>query len=336
MKYFFNDMVSRNWFGRFILIACTMAVHCRSLGPLQEDGFRGRPIKGLSSLPESINFIAFGDWGRNGEYYQKAVAKQMSLAAHDIDADFFIVTGDNFYPNGVQSIYDEQWLHSYSNIYHSHSLQADWYVALGNHDYRGRPEAQLEYSQISRRWQMPNRYYTKVMELDSLGKILLLVLDTSPFIKKYYQEDSYRHEVSTQDTSVQKEWLINQLREAAPDIKWKIVVGHHPAYTGGGRIMDASTQDILNSFKPVFEEYGVDFYISGHEHSIQYIKPTGPTHYIVSGAGSEATPSIVYPQIGKFAKGTGGFVSFSLTANQALLHFIDYKGQVLYKTSILK
>lgn len=327
-------MTIKNLFFLFFLLVYSVTLVAQKT----DDGYRGGHIKGIEKLKDALNFIAFGDWGRNGEYFQTAVAKQMSAAAYDMDTDFFIVTGDNFYPNGVQSIHDEQWTYSFGNIYNHYTLQSDWYVVLGNHDYRGSPEAQIEYSKISRRWHMPARYYTKTFSIDddTTQQVLFLMIDTNPFIKKYHHEDNYKEGVSTQDTTAQKQWLEAQLQNASPNIKWKIVVGHHPPYTGGKRINDASTTDIRDSFKSLFDKYGVDFYICGHEHSLQYIKPEGTTHYLISGAGSEATVAGLYPNIGKFAAGIGGFMTFSMTNKAVLLQIIDYKGNILYKTTIEK
>jgi tartrate-resistant acid phosphatase type 5 len=316
------------------LFTCSLSLNAQKV----DDGYRGGHIKGISKLKKALNFITFGDWGRNGGYFQTAVAQQMSDAAYDIDPDFFLVTGDNFYPNGVRSVHDEQWIYSYHNIYKTHPLQTDWYVALGNHDYRGNPDAQIDYTKISRRWNMPARYYAKTFSIDDdpTQQVLVLVIDTNPFIKKYYEEDGIKEGVSAQDTTAQKRWLEQQLQNIPPSVKWTIVVGHHPAYTGSKRMTEEGTASINHTFKPMFDKYGVDFYICGHDHSLQYIKPEGATHYLVSGAGSEATPTILYPKTGKFAAGTGGFMTFSMTAKAVLLQIIDHKGSILYKTTIEK
>ena len=50
-----------------------------------------------------LNFLAVGDWGRNGEYDQAEVAKQMGIWANNHPNDFVISVGDNFYPAGVVS-----------------------------------------------------------------------------------------------------------------------------------------------------------------------------------------------------------------------------------------
>ena len=48
---------------------------------------------------------------------------------------------------------------------------------------------------------------------------------------------------------------------------------------------------------PLMEEYGVQAYFCGHEHNLQYLHKEGePTHYIVSGGGS---------QVGQYGNGTG-------------------------------
>jgi tartrate-resistant acid phosphatase type 5 len=165
---------------------------------------------------------------------------------------------------------------------------------------------------------------------------LILAIDTSPFIQSYYEDEVYKNGVTGQDTAAQLEWFEEQLQNVSPSIKWIIVLGHHPAYTGGRRIEAEETLDIRHTFKPLFDKYGVDFYISGHEHSLQYIKPEGQTHYFVTGAGSEATAALLYPKIGQFAAATGGFMTFSLIKNKALVQIIDHEGTILYSAEIIK
>ncbi|HTF80063.1 MAG TPA: metallophosphoesterase, partial [Cytophagales bacterium] len=100
-------------------------------------------------------FFVIGDWGRNGEENQTEVAKSMKWCAERIDPRFIISTGDNFYTYGVASIDDPQWMSSYENIYKGNALHIEWYPVLGNHDYLGNTQAQIDYTKKSRRWVMP-------------------------------------------------------------------------------------------------------------------------------------------------------------------------------------
>jgi tartrate-resistant acid phosphatase type 5 len=297
-----------------------------------------RPKTTITVPEKALNFIAMGDWGRNGEYNQKEVAVQMGITAKETGASFIIATGDNFYPSGVASIRDYSWIASYENMYTAHSLQTDWYVVLGNHDYKGNVQAEIDYSKISRRWHLPSRYYAKkiVIDDDTTQQLLLVCIDTSPFITQYYSSADHKDEIIGQDTAAQKKWLETVLSDPSPDIKWKIVAGHHPLYTGGKRMKSPDTYQLNASLKPVFDKYKVDAYICGHDHNLQYIKPDGATHYFISGAGSETTPCVVYPGIGKFAQSINGFMVFSLTAKDMLVQAVDLKGNLLYKQAIKK
>lgn len=287
---------------------------------------------------DAVKFIAMGDFGRNGEYSQKEVADQMGKTAKELDAGFFVITGDNFYPSGVASTQDYSWLASFEQIYTAHSLQNDWYVVLGNHDYKGNVQAEIDYSKISRRWHMPARYYSKKISIndDTTQQVLFVFLDTSPFISQYYTSQDHKENIITQDTTAQKKWAEAVLSDPSPNIKWKVVVGHHPLYTGGKRIVSPDTKQMNGSFRGLFEKYNVDAYICGHEHNLQYIKPAGKTNYFITGSGSELTPTIKHPDGGKFAISDNGFMAFTITANKMLVQIINKEGKVLYTDAILK
>lgn len=289
----------------------------------------------LTINKKALNFIAMGDWGRNGEYKQREVANQMGITAKALGTDFFIATGDNFYPSGVASTQDHRWIDSYEDIYTAHSLQNDWFVVLGNHDYKGNVQAEIDYTKIDRRWYMPARYYAKKISLngDTTKQALLVFIDTTPLLSEYYQSPEHA-DVKTQDTALQRRWLESVLSDPSPNIKWKIVAGHHPLYTGGKRMNADETQELNHLLKPIFDKYKVDAYICGHEHSLQYIKPSGKTHYFISGAGSETTPAILHPDGGKFAISENGFIAFTVTPEELLAQVISYKGEVLYKETL--
>lgn len=302
--------------------------------PLVEDlGYKGGSIKGLKKNPASLHFIVMGDWGRNGENYQKEVAAGMGKAAHDLDASFVIATGDNFYPYGVQSTQDHHWTSSFENIYTAQSLHVKWYPVLGNHDYASNPDAQVAYSQISSRWTMPSRYYAKTFTIGA-DTLLLLFIDTDPMEKELrgtpYDSIKYKPGYVKQ----QLQWIEQHL--ASSKAKWKMVVGHHPLYTGGWRKESKDVKNLQTLLEPIFAKHKVDIYIAGHEHHLEHVKPAGPTHYIISGAASEARPVSLYPGIGTFAAATQGFATFSVSSNQVLVQFIDYKDSIIHETVIAK
>ncbi len=290
-----------------------------------------------SIVKKPFKFIVFGDWGRNGEDNQKEVAKEMGVIAKKFKPEFIISTGDNFYPNGVRSTRDHSWLASYEDIYTAHSLQTDWYVVLGNHDYGGDPQAEIDYSLVDRKWNMPARYYSKTFYIngDTTLGMLFVFLDTTPFLTEYYNNGEKTH-VQGQDTTGQREWLEKTLRDASPNIKWKFVFGHHPVYTGGGRMNAVETGEMKRIFKPIFEKYRVNAYICGHDHNLQYIKPPGFTYYFVSGAGSELSKTVIHPEGGVFAKAENGFMTFAISNNSMLVNVINYKGEKLYTTTLKK
>jgi len=93
----------------------------------------------------------------------------MGETAKALDAAFVISVGDNFYEDGVASIDDPKWKTSFEDVYTAPSLQIPWYVALGNHDYHGNTQAQLDYAQASKRWNMLGRWYGSRQTSDQQG-----------------------------------------------------------------------------------------------------------------------------------------------------------------------
>ncbi len=123
-------------------------------------GYKGGIIKNIQTLDHSLNFAVIGDWDRHGEYYQKEVADKLADGIVGIGASFILSTGDNIYPNGVASEYDPNWQSDFENIYTRHATYINWYVTLGNHDYKTNPDAEVAYTKISERWHMPARYFS--------------------------------------------------------------------------------------------------------------------------------------------------------------------------------
>ncbi|MCZ2472335.1 metallophosphoesterase [Aquirufa ecclesiirivi] len=280
-----------------------------------------------------ISFLVIGDFGRHGEYNQKEVAKQMAITGTEADIDFIITTGDNIYPKGVASPLDPAWKSSFEDIYVGHSLHVNWYPVLGNHDYAGNPQAEIDYSQISRRWNMPARYYSKTYKLSDGSQLLIAFLDTSPFELGYYQDEDepFRTQVASQDTSAQKKWFSDLMTSSKA--QWKIAVGHHPLVTSGPR-MDRKNH-VANSWQSLLEKVGVDFYLAGHEHHLEYNQLSTKLNHLISGAGSKIT-ALKSTDKAKFAKSSNGFAAFFIQPKVLEFQFIDDKGNTIFSQQIKK
>lgn len=297
------------------------------------------PTSPVTPVKDALHFLVIGDWGRHGQEGQFDTAGRLAAAARKQDAAFVISTGDNFYPVGVASVDDPAWRVSFEDVYSDHALHVPWHVVLGNHDYKGNPQAEVDYTQRSRRWQMPSRYFSKTFEAgeDSGVKAQFFFIDTSPMIDDYRQHpDDYA--VADQDAAAQLRWLDEELKKSTA--RWKFVVGHHPVYTVGKRKKAAGggiQKELEKSLMPLLEKHHVQAYIAGHEHDLQVIRrPGGTVTYLVSGAGSETRPlGVPDPNDGRlFAVASAGFMAFSLTPTALNVELVDAENRVPYAITL--
>ena len=247
-------------------------------------GASALPAPLLAADPKPLRFFVIGDWGREGWYWQRPVAAAMAARQDRSDsrASFVVSTGDNFYLLGVTSTSDPKWERSFERIY-SKSLDR-WYPVLGNHDYGGFVEAQIDYSGKSDRWIMPSRWHT--IRLTDLGRpdVQLFFIDTVAWIGsegRFYR--TVRSSTVTRvDQLAQCEWLDRELAKAAPI---RLVFGHHAIYSisahGGAKE--------LKELDALLRHHRVAAYINGHDHGMYHVRHEG-MHYICSGAGSEVLP----------------------------------------------
>ena len=282
---------------------------------------------------QPFTFFVLGDWGFKGEGYQLPVATAMIEQSSKQPPALIFTVGDNFYENGVKDITDEHWRLSYENIYKELTHKYAWYVTLGNHDYGGNPDAQIEYNAVNRNWNMPARYYTFTKKAGNYQTIRFIVLDTNPYITAYYTDPRYKSVMPLQDTAKQAYWLDSVLASSKED--WKIVVGHHPLYAANAR--SADTETLLRILKPMFEKYNVQAYICGHDHIMQYNYPKNSNvAYIISGSGGKPVTTASKASYTLFSSNAPGFTSCSIEGDQLTFSFIDTAGNVMYHNTILK
>lgn len=298
---------------------------------------------------ESLSFIAIGDMG-TGNIGQYRVAEAMRQIIRDQGCDFVLGAGDNIYEDGVTSVDDNGFLESFEYPYQN--LDVPFYMCLGNHDcastifgggsdnQRGDYQVDYHYSdqRYSTKWHMPERYYQQ-----SFGKLAeerpfldLFVVDSNP-LTSFYQD--YDKRFSWKDYGYpQQLWMKHKVAESKAH--WKIAMTHVP-YLSNGKHGNAGDLDqgmrmLFTSpdadglrYKLFLEEaFGnkVDMLVTGHDHLLQWLKPTesmGPAHIIVSGAAGKTDKfqdpdrNPVYFQ----AENELGFVWVNLTEERMQVEF---------------
>jgi tartrate-resistant acid phosphatase type 5 len=254
---------------------------------------------GASALPafgqtggRPVRFFVIGDWGRGGNNDQLAVAAQMRREAADNRPAFIASTGDNFYTLGVSSTDDSHWRRSFQNVYSGEEYhRIPWHPVLGNHDYGGNVQAQLDYGRVdpSGRWQFdpdrrsgpPQRYYRKSIVSDGGGRADLFFIDTVLWAgREAFPFNLLGSRISRREQQEQVRWLSDQLLDS--EAPFKFVFGHHGIHSigpHGGTMQMAQLDDMLRYHR-------VTAYIHGHDHCLFHIENRG-MHYICSGGGSE-------------------------------------------------
>jgi tartrate-resistant acid phosphatase type 5 len=288
-------------------------------------------LLGQSTAPAqgngSLSFLVISDLGGKGGSNQVAVATQMGLTAAAQKSSFVVTCGDNYHGFGIASADSPRWRTEFEDVYKAPSLMIPWYATLGNHEYRGKPEAEVAYSKLSTRWKMPARHYTHTEKIDTTNEALFVHLDTAPFVASYHKKGSSYH-VEGQDVNAQLRWLESVL--AASHARWKIVVGHHPIYAAAGGHGD--TKELNTEVQPVLKKYGVRIYFCGHDHVLQHLVH-GEMNFFVCGGGSTHRTVKERPDV-RFGASSLGFLSMTLTPTEAQAAYLDAKGKELYRTTI--
>ena len=182
----------------------------------------------------------------------------------DVDAVFLL--GDNFYPSGIKGGVSDPAFSLFSDIL-APSTRASFYPVLGNHDYIGNPDAQVEYSAVHSQWKMPARYYFEKFHAGADKPIVCAwFIDT---------ENMTRDQVS---------WLEGSIgaARAKGGCDWLVVSGHRPVFDGGEY---GPNNDLIAHLVPIFTRHRVNLYLCGHEHQSQVLRHSSlPTTFIISGA----------------------------------------------------
>jgi hypothetical protein len=290
----------------------------------------GESVDAGSVTPrKDVRFIAVGDTG-TGTNDQKKVGNAMAAVCKARGCDFVQLLGDNVYESGVDGIDDPLWQETFEIPYVA--VEADFFAVLGNHDYGhlgagtdfGRGKHQIAYTAKSTKWKMPAAFYRH-----SLPGLEIFALDTN--MQMFGRDAQQRIDVSA--------WI------AGSTAPWKIAVGHHP-YKSNGSHGNAGRYDGLfirpydgEGVKEFLDEVvcgQVDVYLSGHDHSRQWLNESCKgTELAVSGAGAKAT-SLEGTNPALFQSLELGFLYIVVEGRKLVAEFIDDSGNVEFSHTITK
>jgi hypothetical protein len=249
-----------------------------------------RPHPGLQERPP-VRLAVAGDVGTGGRaaYATAAAADRLEAA---IEFDALVLLGDNVYPHGDPAQVREKVLDPFAGVLDGGTLLL---AALGNHDV----ETDDGTGQV-RALGLPGRWYSQ-----QLGPAQLVVVDST----------------RPRDPE-QLAWLERTLaRSRAP---WTVVAQHHPPFSAGYHGSHRASRQAL---VPLYERFGVDLVLAGHDHDYQRIKPQRGIDYVVSGGAAKLRPT---GRAGFTAVAASTYHFLELTAYADRLHLraVDQHGRV--------
>ena len=204
-----------------------------------------------------LRFVSVADTG-TGARGQYAVARAMTLYHKQNPYDLVVLAGDNIYNNGEIEKIGDVFERPYKDLL---KQNVKFQACLGNHDIRtANGDLEVKYPGFN----MKGRYYTF-----SRNNVQFFALDTN----------------GNADWKNQLTWLEKEL--SLSKAAWKVVFGHHPIYASG---VYGSNPDFIKTFTPLFQKYGVQLYINGHEHHYERTRSINGTTYLICGAGAGNRP----------------------------------------------
>mmetsp|Transcript_11804 Transcript_11804/g.17531 ORF Transcript_11804/g.17531 Transcript_11804/m.17531 type:complete len:389 (+) Transcript_11804:43-1209(+) len=306
-------------------------------------------VKSLKKRSSEIKFVAWGDWGRQGNYYQDAVADMMNRWCHEVnECNFIVSTGDNFYPDGVKSADSVEFKKSFEEIYlldkQTYLKDNTYYMCFGNHDYKAYPTAQIQYGETHENWIIPKPYYERDIKSENGDNSLrILFVDTVPLINKYYEGGVNHSAIIEQNTKEQLSWFEDALDRATNENVFTIVVGHHPLHSLTNKNA-TELMDMQATIEKLMAKYHVSIYFAGHVHNLQYAsveKEDFVVYNVLTGAGSKIVPiptkqetnMAIEIDYNKFKYAEGGFVGVQLNSdgNQLDVQYISHEYELLFE-----
>lgn len=218
--------------------------------------WKGSPTRTWAYVPSpagdrpTLRIAVVGDMGDSGARLE-STARAIDRLSGDDPFDVLLLLGDNVYPAGDPARLPDVVFRPFGPVL---DRGARLLAILGNHDVlAGYGDEQMAALGMPGSWWSVER-----------SGLLLVGLDSNQ-----------------SDNPEQRAWLERTLRESTAP--WKIVALHHPPYSAG---YQGSNESARAAFGPLFERYGVQLVLSGHDHDYQRSRVIGGVTYVVTGAAA--------------------------------------------------
>jgi len=140
--------------------------------------------------------------------------------------------------------------------------------------------------------------------------------------------------------SDQRAWLTDQLK-SIPREDAVIVLSHCFFYASGYTDPETGKDwfdhpGMIKEVAPLFEEYGVDLVVSGHNHYMELLENARVAYAVIGALGGKLDPEPTYrsPASKWMRVGTFGFLDVSVYPDRMDLAFRDSSGTELYRASV--
>lgn len=310
-----------------IVISLVLMAVALSAGAALSSYFSTMSALSSATTDPAVTFFALGDHGA-GTLKQKFVARWLEQSCRNSQrTDFVLFLGDNFYPEGVDSVEDRKWQSVFEEVYDSRCLsEVPFYASLGNHDHLGNAAAQIEYGRSGRgsgRWKMSATHYMQDFRGGG-AQVRLVVLDTEAF----KQEEQADRQLA----------LLDEAFSIANPKIWRLVAGHVPVRSFSHRYGDSPL--LVRKLLPKLRQHRVDVYLSAHAHNLQMISRPNEPFYVISGGGAkrprplsaaaQSDPSLIY------GNPTLGFAAIVAERQVLKVLMVDALGGTIEKVELTK